>query len=263
MFVHRFMAQAFVRAGARLSRDTLLKTRGTSRRCTTQELLCEEVVVLQGTFETLGVSELLGLLAHSRKTGALWLEAGVASAVVYVEDGRCCSALSSDTPDPIEDGPSLRARLVDVCFSIARSEEGAFRFGAEEPPWRCTETVDLEIANDELAHLVDEWRGIQAVIPSLECRLGLTEELSIEELIFDSDRWRLLIGIDGRRNVRDLAHKTNRSVLDVCHALVELVDAGACRVGEAPTTTAAPRSTGGKAARAVINRDIGQGRAAV
>ena len=48
--------------------------------------------MLQGTFETLGLAELLGLLSQSRKTGALWLDAGPASAVVYIVDGRCCAA---------------------------------------------------------------------------------------------------------------------------------------------------------------------------
>jgi len=219
--------------------------------------------VLQGTFETLGLSELLGMLAQSRKTGALWLDAGLASAVIYVQDGRCCSATSSDSPDPIEDAPSLRARLVDLCFSVARTEEGSFRFGADEPPWRCEETVDLEVANDELARLLDEWRRIQAAIPSLECRVRLNEELGSAELNVDRERWRLLTAIDSRRNVRDLARKTNRSVLDVCHALVELVHAGACQVAEAPPATAAPRSTGGKAARAIIPGDNRQSRTVV
>jgi uncharacterized protein DUF4388 len=219
--------------------------------------------VLEGTFETLGVSELLGLLARSRKTGALRLDAGHTSAIVYVHDGRCCAATSSDTPDPIDDAPSLRARLVDVCFSVARTEQGSFRFSVEEPPWQCQERVDLELANDELARLLDEWRGIQAVIPSLECRLRLTEELGTDELNLDRNRWRLLTSIDGRHNVRDLVRKTNSSVLDVCHALVELVEAGACEVGPAPPTTAVPRSTGGKAGRAVVNPSPRHGRAAV
>src|SRR5215831_8007388 len=93
--------------------------------------------VLQGTFDTLALQELLGLLAHSRKTGALWLDAGPASAVVYVTEG--------------------------LCFAVARADEGSFRFGSEEPPWLCSETVDLDVANDELARLLEEWREIQAV----------------------------------------------------------------------------------------------------
>lgn len=216
--------------------------------------------MLQGTFETLALSELLGLLAQSRKTGALWLDAGQASAVVYVVDGRCCAALSTDTPDPIDDAPSLLVRLVDLCFGVARVEDGSFRFGVEEAPWTCKETVDLEVANDELARLLDEWRGIQAVIPSLECRIRLTEELGVEGLAIDRDRWRLLTAIDGRRTVRDLVRKTNRAVLDTCHAILELVDAGACAVVQPPAAPASSgRSTGGKARAPVVDPEVPYG----
>jgi hypothetical protein len=212
--------------------------------------------MLQGTFETLALAELLGLLSQSRKTGALWLDAGQASAVIYIVDGRCCAALSSDAAEAITDAPSL---LVDLCFGVARAEDGSFRFGVEEPPWRCAETVDLEVVNDELARLLDEWREIQAVIPSLECRIRLTDELGIDEIVIDRERWRLLTAIDGRRNVRDLVRKTNRAVLEVCHAVVALVDAGAVTVAQPAAAPTGNRSTGGKATRPVVDPEVPYG----
>jgi hypothetical protein len=227
-----------------------LKARASNRRRTTGSHR-RGVAVLQGTFETLGVAELLGLLAHARKTGALWLDAGSATAVVYVADGRCCAALSNDTPGPLDDAPSLLVRLVELCFAVSRAENGSFRLGVEDPPWTCNEPVDLEAANAELARVLEEWRSIQEVVPSLECRLRLTDELRIEELSVDRECWRLLTAIDGRRNLRELARRTDRPVLDVCHAVVALVDAGACNVEQAAASLATvPRSTGGKAARA-------------
>jgi hypothetical protein len=200
--------------------------------------------VLQGTLETLSLPELLGLLSQSRKTGALWLDAANSSAVVYIADGRCCAAESSDAGDPLTDAQALLARVVDVCFAIERADDGSFRFGAEEAPWACAETVDLEVAMDELARLVEEWREIQAVIPSLECRIRLADDLGVDELTLDRERWQLIVALDGRRNVRDLVRKTNRPVLDVCHAILALVDAGAVSVGPAPVAPAAARVNG-------------------
>ena len=110
----------------------------------------------------------------------------------------------------------------------------SFRFGPEDPPWACEETVDLEVATDELARLVAEWRDIQAVIPSLDCRIRLADELGVEELVVDRERWQLIVALDGRRSVRDLVRKTNRPVLEVCHAILELVDSGAVNVGPPP-----------------------------
>ena len=54
------------------------------------------VSVLQGTFETLSLPEVLGLLASARKTGALWLDAGPIAGVVHLEDGHCRAAESSE-----------------------------------------------------------------------------------------------------------------------------------------------------------------------
>ena len=190
--------------------------------------------MLQGTFDTLALPEVVGLLAHSRKTGALWLEAGPATAAIYLSEGRCCAAQSGDLTTPVNDAASLVARIVELMFAAARQEDGSFRFGHEEPPWRCPETVDLEGALDELSRLVDEWRDIQAVIPTLDARIRLADELGPNEIVVDRERWALLVAIDGRRTVRELVRKTNRPVLDVCHELLALVDAGAVAVVSPP-----------------------------
>lgn len=200
--------------------------------------------MLQGTLETLALPELFGLLAHSRKTGALWLDAANSSAVVYIVEGRCCAAESSEAGEQLADQAALLARVVDVCFAVERAGDGTFRFGPEESPWACEESVDLEVAVDELARLVEEWRDIQAVIPALECRIRLTEELRVDELTVDRERWQLIVALDGRRSVRDLVRRTSRPVLDVCHAIVELVEAGAVNVGPAPAPPAATRANG-------------------
>ena len=206
--------------------------------------------MLQGTLETLALPELLNLLAQSRKTGALWLDAAHSSSVVYLVDGRCCAAESSDAGEPVADAPALLARVVDICFAVERAEDGAFRFGLEKPPWECAETVDLEVAIEELGRLVGEWREIQAVIPSLECRVRLNEDLGVSELTIDRELWQLIVALDGRRTVRDLAKKTGRPVLDVCHAILALVDADAVNVGPPPAAPAAGRTSNGARKRA-------------
>lgn len=203
-------------------------------------------LVLQGTLETLALPELLGLLAQSRKTGALWLDAANSSAVLYIAEGRCCAAESGEAGDPLTDASALLARVIDVCFAVERADDGTFRFGPEEPTWACDDTVDLEVAIDELARLVEEWRDIQAVIPSLDCRIRLADELGVEELTVDRERWQLIVSLDGRRSVRDLVRKTNRPVLDVCHAILTLVDAGAVNVGPPPAAPANGRANGSR-----------------
>ena len=147
------------------------------------------------------------------------------------------------------DGAALLARVIDVCFAVERADDGTFRFGPEEPPWACDETVDLEGAIDELGRLVEEWREIQAVIPSLDCRIRSPTSSASRSSTVDRERWQLIVSLDGRRSVRDLVRKTNRPVLDVCHAILALVDAGAVNVGPPPAAPVAARPNRAPAAR--------------
>jgi hypothetical protein len=196
--------------------------------------------VLQGTFETLSLPEVLGLLASARKSGALWLDAGPISGIVHLQDGHCHAVEAGELRDPVEGGPALLIRLVDLCFAAVCQESGSFRFAADDPaPWWCSEPVELSDALVEVDRLLKQWREILRVIPSLECRPRLLDNLDVDEMIIDRERWALMVAIDGRRTVRELVQRAARPVIDVCHVLLELIDAGAVGVID-PTASRAP-----------------------
>jgi hypothetical protein len=201
----------------------------------------EGVCVLQGTFETLSLPEVLGLLASARKSGALWLEAGPMSGVVHVEDGHCRAVETAERGDPVDHAHALLDRLVEVCFTIVRFESGTFKFGADEPaPWRCPEPVELSDALVEVERLLKQWREVVRVIPSLDCRPRLLDALVVDELVLDRERWSLLVALDGRRTVRELVERVRHPVLEVCHALLELVEAGAVGIVDPEAAPAPP-----------------------
>ncbi len=187
--------------------------------------------MLQGTFETLSLPEVLGLLASARKTGALWLEAGPITGAAHLEDGHCLAAEAGELNGPVDDGGALLGRLVDLCFAVMCQESGSFRFAADDPaPWSCADRVELSDVLVEVDRLLKQWREILRVIPSLECRPQLLESLQVEELVVDRERWALLVAMDGRRTVRELVQRTNRPVIELCQSLLELIDAGAVGV---------------------------------
>jgi hypothetical protein len=189
------------------------------------------VGVLQGTFDTLSLTEVLGLLAQSQKTGALWLEAPTVQGRVYLADGRCHAAETTELADPVATAADLESRLVEVCFTLARQHDGSFRFVADEvPTWEVADGVAVDDAVAKLDRLLEEWREIQAIIPSLDARPRLADELGSTEIIIDAQCWRLLVSLDGHRSVRDVMHHTQRSVLDVCNAIKELVELGAVEI---------------------------------
>ena len=66
----------------------------------------------------------------------------------------------------------------------------------------------------------------------------LCDELGTDRLEVDSETWRLIVQIDRRRTVRDLAHRTSRSVFELCRTLIELVELGAVAI--TPEVVVAP-----------------------
>jgi hypothetical protein len=189
------------------------------------------VSVLQGTFETLSLPEVLGLLASARKSGALWLDAGPVSGVVHLQDGHCHAAETGEQRGPVTGGALLLPRLVDMCFAVMCQESGSFRFAADDPaPWTCADPVELSDVLVEVDRLLKQWREILRVIPSLECRPQLLDALEVDELVFDRERWTLLVAVDGRRTVRELVQRTSRPVIELCQSLLELIEAGALGV---------------------------------
>jgi len=194
--------------------------------------------VLQGTFDTLSFSEVNRLLAASLKTGALRMDAGVA-ATWWFEDGICCAAEGGDLVEPVTDERELLARMVDIGFVVARHAGGTFRFVADEKPsWESEVRLPVDAVLVEIDGLLEQWREVEVVIPSLECRPVLCEELGTDRLEVDAETWRLIVQIDRRRTVRDLAHRTSRSVFELCRTLIELVELGAVSI--TPEVVVAP-----------------------
>src|SRR5690348_15930718 len=99
-----------------------------------QRRTTECAVSLQGTFDTLPLTEVLGLLSTAGKSGALRLEAGGHEAHVFLSGGRCCAVEADDASGPVASPEALSARLVDVGFSLGRIASGSFRFSDGEAP---------------------------------------------------------------------------------------------------------------------------------
>lgn len=190
---------------------------------------------LEGTFETLALTEVLEVLSHSKKCGVLLVEAGPADGRIWVEAGKVQAVESGEQAGPVDSPSELLNRAVDAGFTLARQPSGSFRFvSGERPPFGSGCDVSLGEVLDGVERLLGEWRDIQEVIPSLEARPRLRDDLAVDEITLDARLWRLVVTLDGRRTVRDVVHRSERTVLDICHALKGLVEMGAVEMVDAP-----------------------------
>ena len=179
-------------------------------------------MALQGTLETFSVPEVLRLLSGTRKTGLLALEGDRGVGNVWLHEGRIVSALSDH-----EQGERVEA----VLFDLLRFGDGSFVFETDsEPDEVTTQDVDVEEALVEAERLLEEWREIEAVVPSLDVIVRLVEELSDESVTVTAEQWRSLAMVGGGITARGLGEHHDMGEFDASRLVRDLVDAGLVEV---------------------------------
>lgn len=181
---------------------------------------------LQGTFDVLDFAELLTLLSRKRATGRLHVRSGTLSADLFFRDGQLSTSSSSEPPSP-ESSREEIARLESICLEFLRGVRATFEFDHRwSGPWPGGRSVKVDVVLNRTRRRLQEWREIEAVIPSLELQPRVITELGATQVTLDRSRWRLVTAIDGRRSVHGLAHALDMSTYQVCRLLKSLVDDG-------------------------------------
>lgn len=199
--------------------------------------------MLQGTFETLSLIEVLELLGGTRKTGGLHLVAGRDAGALWIEEGACWAVEHEGARGPLTDDVQILQRVVQLGGLVVSHPDGAFRFvTGEKPPWRADAGASLEEALGEIERQLARWEEVRRVVPSLDVTAELCHELTVEQMLVDRDRWRVLAGIGSGRTVRQLAEAAEDQ-LALCQAVAALVEAGAVKVSEPVVARTVGRST--------------------
>ena len=197
-------------------------------------------MALQGSFDVLGFSEVLQLLERKRQTGRLHVRAGGLAGSIYLRDGHLTGAESGEHTTPANGGEA-RTRLEELCFEFLQSDRGVFEFQPRvNAPWPTQISSSVETVLREARTRLMEWREIQAVIPSMDARPRVVDELVPEAVTLTRERWRLIAAIDGRRSVHRLARTLGLGTYEVGRLLKSLVDDGIVTIdAERPKATIA------------------------
>jgi uncharacterized protein DUF4388 len=188
-------------------------------------------VSLSGNLGSFSLDEVLRLLAHTTKSGALHVRDGETEGVLYLVDGRLNAAELDAVPEPVEGRHGLELRLVDAIFTLGRLPEGAFEFEPDRAaPWAGHDTIEVECVLERIRGLRSRWPAIERLIPSLDAPVALVARLRDETVTLDRETWAAVASIDGRRSVRSVALAMGDSAFEVAAALAPLVAAGAVAI---------------------------------
>jgi hypothetical protein len=167
----------------------------------------------QGSIQELPVPDIIQLVSVSGKTGMFMLVRGSERGFIYLRNGRIVHA---------ELG-SLGGE--EAVYALAIWSTGDFQF----TPGKETETVTIEKTNTSLlmeaARRLDEWKVLARKIPGVEYVATLKPREMGEPITLSPPEWNLVMWIDGRRTVEDLARATHSNSFDTAKILYGLVTA--------------------------------------
>jgi len=190
-------------------------------------------VALQGTLDTFALPEVLTLLASTHKSGRLGVEGPAGAGSVWLADGGVVEVRADHAPraeDP-----------VGALFELLRLEEGSFRFEPNEASEAPGDPVDVDELLTEASTLLEEWRDITTVVPSLEHRVALRPELDADEVRVTAAQWQALVAVGSGATVRTLGEALGLAELPSARAVRELVELGVVDLDE-PAATAVPEA---------------------
>ena len=173
-------------------------------------------MALSGTLETFSLPDVLRLLSSTKKTGLLALDGDRGSGRVWVEDGDIVAA---------EADRSVVDDVDAVLFELLRFADAAFEFDAGAAPVAAGAARPVDAALDVAQARLEEWREIEAVVPSLDVRIRMVPELD-GPVEVDPGMWRLIARIGTGASGHDVARHVGEGEFEVCRSLRDLVDAG-------------------------------------
>ena len=189
-------------------------------------------MALQGTLETFALPDVLRLLASTHKTGRLRLSGAAGTGALWLDSGAIVAGEASRAP--------LAHSATDVLFELLRFKEGDFAFDDDEAAPAPSDPAPVEDALTAAEAMLDEWKSIESVVPSLDGWVSLRGELPGDEITLDADRWRQVVAIAGGTSVRGLGEALGLAELPVSRTVKDLVELGLVEVGAAPSAPSAP-----------------------
>jgi hypothetical protein len=199
--------------------------RADAERDRTPPSFWRKTVALQGTLDTFALPDVLRLLAMTRKTGRLALAGDRGSGSIWFDAGLVVDA---------EIAGASRRDLTESTFELLRYGTGTFSFDSDSTADSPGAGVPVDEVLSAAEAMVEEWRGIEAVVPSMDAWVALRPELPADEITISRTTWSTLATVGSGTTARRLAAVVGAGDLAACRAVVELIELGVAEVTVSP-----------------------------
>ncbi|MDA3038582.1 MAG: DUF4388 domain-containing protein [Actinomycetota bacterium] len=163
------------------------------------------------------MSDVLGLLSSTRKSGRLRLTGDRGTGSLWLEDGALVNGII---------GVETDAPLEEMVFELMRFTAGDLSFSADERPVQAGEPqAVMEVVEGAIARL-EEWRSIEAVVPSLAHIVRPISELPADEMTISRRDWVVLLAAGPGAPVGSVCTALELGEIDGSREVKLLVDRG-------------------------------------
>ena len=219
------------------------------------------MTMLNGSLDTVALSDVLRLIASSGKSGLLRIEDASPSGSVFIVDGRIAFATTRNENDPIEDllhmeyradyvgsaddrrvvdlnellenNPEafnrfLEQMVVEVMSRLLRVSEGRFRFDVDirsrrEIPY----SFDIEEMINQSEARSEAWVRVFEVVPSATAPLRMAPRLQeTDQITLGRRDWALLAVTGGSTTIDEIARKLKIFEFAAAKKVAELTQRG-------------------------------------
>ena len=201
----------------------------------------------QGSISELPVPDIIQLVSVSGKTGMFMLIRGSERGSIYLQNGRIVHAEIGSVSGE------------EAVYTLAIWSTGDFQF----TPGKESDKVTIDKTNTSLlmeaARRLDEWKVLARKIPNVDSIPVLKPRELGEPVTLSPPEWNLVIRIDGRKSVEELARATASNSFETAKVLYGLVtsdlvdmrpNTGAARPAASPAAAAPPPVSAEPAPRA-------------
>jgi hypothetical protein len=168
----------------------------------------------QGSIQELPVPDIIQLVSVSGKTGMFTLVRGNERGFIYLKNGQMVHARLSDLTGE------------EAIYALAIWSSGDFQF----TPGEETDVASIEQSNTSLlmeaARRLDEWKVLSRKIPAIDYVPSFLVRDSAEPVTLSPPEWNLVIHVDGKRTIEELARVVNLSSFETAKVLYGLITSG-------------------------------------
>ena len=194
----------------------------------------------QGSIQELPVPDIIQLVSVSAKTGMFTLVRGAERGYIYLKGGQMVHARVGELTGE------------EAIYALAIWNSGDFQFTPNEQ----AESATIERSNTSLlmeaARRLDEWKVLSRKIPGMEYVPRFVRRDVAEPVTLSPLEWNLVIAMDGKRSLAELARVMGCSPFDAAKVVYGLITSGLVEMRSREAGRPAPPATvpagGGSAA---------------